>query len=199
MADRGHLTGLSLAAVVRASESPGRRPADGFHRIPEIGGGGLIGDVANLPVQSSMADAVEPLPGELKVIALHINRPGSVADDVDAVVDAGDQVGGGMVLGAGLQRDVGHPLNRHMMRRVGIRATVRARQAQPRRSRSSPVSRSAGYRACRGWRTTCRHRPTRSRSPDRIRLRARWIRGWSATDSWDRSPGPYAPGSRWAP
>src|SRR6516225_9102187 len=104
MADRGHLTGLGLAAVVRPTQLPSRRPANCFHRIPEIDRGGLISDVANLPVQAPVADPVEPLTGELKVVALHVNRPGSVADDVDAVVDAGYQVSGASVLRAGLQR-----------------------------------------------------------------------------------------------
>src|SRR5271163_819748 len=120
MADRGELTGLGLAAVVRPTEPPGRWSANGFHRVPEIGGGGLIGDVTNLPVQASVADAVEPLTSELKVVPLHVDRPRSVTDDVDAVIDAGDQIVGAAVFGAGLQRDVGHPLNRHMMRRVGV-------------------------------------------------------------------------------
>jgi hypothetical protein len=69
----GHLTGLGLTAVERPAESPGRRPADGLHRVPEVGGDRLIGDIADLSVEPAVADPEEPLPGELEVVALHID------------------------------------------------------------------------------------------------------------------------------
>ena len=49
------LSGLRLAAVERTAEPPRRRPADGFHRTPEVGGGGLVGDVAQLTVELAVA------------------------------------------------------------------------------------------------------------------------------------------------
>ncbi|CKU24925.1 Uncharacterised protein [Mycobacterium tuberculosis] len=75
MADRGNLAGLGLAAVDGSAHSPGRRPAHGFHGIPEIGGARLIGDITQLPVQLATSDAEETLAGELKVVALHVDRP----------------------------------------------------------------------------------------------------------------------------
>src|SRR3977135_4310211 len=66
--DRRDLTGLRLAAVQRSPERPRRGATDGLHRTPEVGGGGLVGDVAELPGQDAALDAVEPLPGELEVV-----------------------------------------------------------------------------------------------------------------------------------
>src|SRR4051794_5064149 len=67
VADGRNLPRLSLAAVERPAQAPGLSPANGFHRIPEIGGGGLVGDIAQLAIQPAVANPVEPLPGELKV------------------------------------------------------------------------------------------------------------------------------------
>ena len=103
MADRGHLTGLGLAAVERTAEPPRRRTADGLHRVPEVGGGGLVGHIADLAVEFAAADAEEALAGELEVVALHVDRPALVPDDVDAVVHPGDQVGGAQIPLPGLQ------------------------------------------------------------------------------------------------
>ena len=69
MADRSDLTGLGLAAVERAAQPPGRRTAHGFHRIPEIGGGGLIRDIAQLTIQGAVADANAYLAGKVKTRA----------------------------------------------------------------------------------------------------------------------------------
>src|SRR5690606_37081132 len=103
VAHRGHLPRLGLAAVHRPVQLPGRRPAHGVHRPPEVGGGGLVGHVAQLPGEPAALDAVEALAGELEVVALHVDRPGLVADDVDAAVDARDQlVDGGVPLGVRL-------------------------------------------------------------------------------------------------
>src|SRR5580698_4187599 len=84
--DRGHLAGLALAAVERAAQHPGRLAAHRFHGAPEVGRGGLVGHVAQLAGQLSTFDAVEALPGELEVVALHVDRPALVAHDVDAAL-----------------------------------------------------------------------------------------------------------------
>src|ERR1039457_1274519 len=91
MADGGDLARLSLTAVERAAEHVGLRAADGVHRAPEIGRGGLVGDVAQLAAEVSRADLVEPLAGELEVVALHVDRPALVADDIDATLDTRDE------------------------------------------------------------------------------------------------------------
>ena len=112
MGDRGDLTRLGLAAVERAAEHPGLRAADGRHRPPEVGGGGLVGDVAQLAGEAAVLDPVEPLAGELEVVPLHVDAPGLVAEDLDASVDAGDQLLGTRAVARRLQRHVGHPLDR---------------------------------------------------------------------------------------
>ena len=77
-----------------------------------------------------MLDAVEALPGELEVVALHVDGPALVADDVDAAVDPGDELLGAWPVRAGVgQRHVGHALNRHVHRRVRERAAVGALEA----------------------------------------------------------------------
>src|SRR3954464_12617873 len=83
VADRRNLSRLRLAAIERAAEPPRRRAADSLHRTPEVGGDGLIGHVAKLPVQLPVADAEKSLPGELKVVSLHVDRPALVAENVD--------------------------------------------------------------------------------------------------------------------
>src|SRR6185437_7855657 len=71
VADRRHLAGLALAAVERAAKDVGLRPADGLHRVPEVGGRGLVGGVAELAGQPAVVDQEEPLAGELEVVPLH--------------------------------------------------------------------------------------------------------------------------------
>ena len=93
VADRGHLTRLTLAAVHRASEHPGLRSADRFQRAPEVRRRRLVGDVPQLPGELPVPDQEEPLTGELEVVALHVDRPAVVADDVDAALDPADQLG----------------------------------------------------------------------------------------------------------
>ena len=88
--DGRHLTGLRLAAVERPTEAPGRLPANGFHRVPEVGRRRLVGDIAQLAVQPAVADPEEPLPGELEVVALLIDGEAAVALHVDAVVGGAD-------------------------------------------------------------------------------------------------------------
>ena len=67
-------------------------PPTGLHGAPEVGRRRLIRDVLHLPGQLPALNPVEPLPGELEVVALHVDRPALVAHDVDAAVDPGDQV-----------------------------------------------------------------------------------------------------------
>ena len=53
--DRRDLARLALAAVERTAQQVGLRAADGLHRAPEVGGGGLVGDVAQLAGQLAVA------------------------------------------------------------------------------------------------------------------------------------------------
>ncbi len=129
MADRGDLTGLGLAAVERAGQQERLRSADRLHRAPEVGRGGLVGDVPQLPGQPAVLDPVEPLPGELEVVTLHVDRPGLVADHVDAALDPADQRVQGRATRGRLQGHVGHPLHRDVAGRVGERAAVGPAQA----------------------------------------------------------------------
>src|SRR5690348_11030989 len=79
VADRRHLAGLGLAAVEGALQPPGAWPADGLHRTPEVGRRGLVGRVADLPLQSAVADLDESLSRELEVVPLHVDGPRVVA------------------------------------------------------------------------------------------------------------------------
>ena len=133
MRDRGDLPRLPLAAVERATQDIGVRVSNSLHRSPEIGCRCLIGDILQLPCQPALVDLVELLSSELEVVALHIYRPGLVADDVDAVVDIGDQLAGTRTVGRGLQRHVRHPLHRDVSRGVPECAPVRALEALLRR------------------------------------------------------------------
>jgi len=66
VADRGDLAGLGLAAVERSAEPPGRRPADASI-APEVGGGRLVGHVAQLAVEPSVADPENRCPVNWKL------------------------------------------------------------------------------------------------------------------------------------
>src|SRR5919206_1184148 len=129
VADRGDLPGLGLAAVERAAEQVRLRAADDAHRAPEVRRRRLVGHVAQLTGEPAALDAVEALAGELEVVALHVDRPALVADDVDAALDAGDDLLGRRPVGRRLQRDVGHPLDLHVPGGVGEGAAVGASHA----------------------------------------------------------------------
>src|ERR687893_1163711 len=132
VADRGDLPGLGLAAVEGAAEHVGLRAADHAHRAPEVRRRRLVGHVAQLAGQLPALDPVEALAGELEVVALHVDRPALVADDVDAALDAGDDLRGGGAVLRRLQRDVGHPLHRRVLWGVGKGTAVGAvHAAQP--------------------------------------------------------------------
>ena len=105
-------------------------PPTRLERAPEVRRRRLVGNVLHLPRQLAPANPVEALPGELEVAPLHVDGPALVPDDVDTVVDATDELLGGRTLGAGVgQGHVGHALDRHVQRRVGVRAAVGAVEA----------------------------------------------------------------------
>src|SRR5918997_1280270 len=132
VADRGDLPGLGLAAVEGAAEQVRLRAADDAHRAPEVRRRRLVGHVAQLAGEPAALDPVEALAGELEVVALHVDRPALVADDVDAALDAGDDLRGGGAVLRRLQRDVGHPLHRRVLWGVGEGTAVGAvHAAQP--------------------------------------------------------------------
>src|SRR5688572_29637264 len=78
-----NLSGLSLATIERATKHIGRRSANGLQRVPEVCCARLVGDVLHLPDDLAAAHLKELLTGKLKVIALHVDRPALVADDVE--------------------------------------------------------------------------------------------------------------------
>src|SRR5262245_49626420 len=86
---RRDLLRLALAAVKAAAEVVGRRVAEPVHRIPEIRGAALVGDVAQHAAELAVLDLVEHLPAELEIVTLLIDAEAGVADDVDPVFDAG--------------------------------------------------------------------------------------------------------------
>src|SRR3569833_4222747 len=137
VAHRRDLPRLALAAVESPAEDVRLRAADGLHGVPDVGGHRLVGRVAELAREPSLLDPVEALAGELEVVALHVDRPALVADDVDAAVDTGDQLLGGGAVRRGLERDVRHALQRHAGGGVGERAAVRA--LPPGEVRDAPV------------------------------------------------------------
>src|SRR4051812_34488686 len=67
------LSRLTLAAVERTTQHVGLRSADRVHRAPEVGGRGLVSNVTQLTREPAGLDAVEPLTGELEVVALHVD------------------------------------------------------------------------------------------------------------------------------
>src|SRR5215211_7258631 len=77
---RCDLSRLPLAAIEGATEDIGVRVANGLHRAPEICCRRLIGNVLQLAGQLAFLDVKKPLPGELEVVTLHIDRPRLVAD-----------------------------------------------------------------------------------------------------------------------
>src|SRR4051794_1011242 len=133
VAHRRDLAGLALPAVEGPAEDVGLRAADHRHGAPEVGRRRLVGDVAQLPGEPAALDPVEPLAGELEVVALHVDRPALVADDEDAAIDPGDDLLGGGAARCRLQGHVGHPLHRHVAGGVGEGAAVGpGHAAQPR-------------------------------------------------------------------
>src|ERR1700691_4679944 len=114
VAHRRHLPGLALPAVERPAQDVRLGAADRLHRVPEVGRRRLVGHVLELAVEAAVPDPVEPLARELEVVPLHVDRPRLVAEDVDAVLDAGDQLVGRRAVLGRLQGDVGHPLQRHV-------------------------------------------------------------------------------------
>ena len=51
----------------------------------------MVVEYSDLPDDLAGADPEEPLAGELEVVALHVDRPGLVSHDVEAVLHPGDQ------------------------------------------------------------------------------------------------------------
>src|SRR5690606_13353543 len=124
VAHRRDLPLLALAAVERAAQHIGLGPADRLHRLPEVGRGGLVGEVADLPGQLAVGDPVGALTSKLKIVTLHVDRPALVADDEQPPLHARDQRVGVRAARRGLERHVRHPLDGRVARRVGERAPV---------------------------------------------------------------------------
>src|SRR5688572_6360221 len=78
--DRRDLPRLPLAVEERAAHSVVALVAAGDHRVPELLGVGLVGDVAQHRPDLAVLDLVEQLAAELEVVALLVDRVGAVAD-----------------------------------------------------------------------------------------------------------------------
>src|SRR5207245_10208322 len=85
VAHRRDLSRLALSTGEGTVELPCAVAADRLQRAPEVGGGRLVGHVAQHAGEPSGPDRVEALTGELEVVALLVDRPALVTLDVDAV------------------------------------------------------------------------------------------------------------------
>src|SRR5215471_6961573 len=83
---------LSLAVGERAAKSVCAFSAKQRHRIPEVWRTGLISNVAQHSDALAIFDLPENLTSKLKVVALLINRVGTIAFDVDAALCCGDHI-----------------------------------------------------------------------------------------------------------
>ena len=92
MAYWGDLTRLSLAAIESALEFPSLSTTDVIHGTPKIssrrGVRRILHHLAELPI----FDPIETLRSKLKIEALHIDRPGLVAYDIETIFDICDQI-----------------------------------------------------------------------------------------------------------
>jgi hypothetical protein len=52
----------------------------------------LVRHILHLPGKSARLNAMKPLASELKVIALHVNRPTSITHDVEAIIYAANEI-----------------------------------------------------------------------------------------------------------
>ena len=87
----------------------------------------MVGNVTELPGDSSAPDLVEALPGELEVVALHVDRPALVAHDEDAAIDTANQIlGGGTFTWCWGERDIRHSLDGHVERRISEGTAIRS-------------------------------------------------------------------------
>ena len=125
VADRVDLARLALAVVEGAAELVGAPAPEHVARFPEFRRVRLVGDVTQLGRDLSLLDFPEGLAAELEVVALVVDAVARVTLDVDPVVGGGDDVLLGDVLGAWLERDVRHALERNRGPVVGIAAAVR--------------------------------------------------------------------------
>src|ERR1044072_4691355 len=120
----GDLPRLPLAVEERPAQTIVALVAAGDHRVPELLGVGLVGDVAQHRAQLAVLDLVEELAAELEVVALLVDGVGAVADDEDALLDLGDELLRGELVLAGRERDIGHALELHVVPAVGVTAAV---------------------------------------------------------------------------
>src|SRR6266550_6383460 len=86
------LSRLALAAVRETAEHPLVRSGNGVERGPEDGRLARVGRVAQHPAELAVLDLPGDLRPELEVEPLVVDRPALVRLEVDALVDAGDQL-----------------------------------------------------------------------------------------------------------
>src|SRR5690606_18228983 len=87
VADRVRLRRLALAIAERAAAAIGTRAADEVHGVPELGCADLVCDVLQHAADTTIADLIERLAAELRVVSLLVDREAAVAVDQDAVLD----------------------------------------------------------------------------------------------------------------
>src|SRR5581483_907921 len=87
-----HLLRLAFAAVRGSTERPLLARADGVHGIPELRGDSAVGRVLQQAHPLAVLDLPTDLSAELEVVALVVNRPGSVGLHENAVIGGRDQL-----------------------------------------------------------------------------------------------------------
>src|SRR6185436_18744825 len=109
---RGDLLGLALSAVERAAEMILVLPAQAITCVPEIDRVPLVRHVPQHLADLAIFDLVKNLPRELEIVALLVNAPTPVAQNVNAILDLRAQLLDRNFLFARLKRNVRHALKR---------------------------------------------------------------------------------------
>src|SRR5690606_8523056 len=122
--DRRGLPRLALAIEERATEPEIAFVADRGTGVPELRRTDLVGRILDLAGDLAVADLVEQLSAELRVVALLVDRVGATAMDVEAAFDVLHHLRGRERRLAGRQRHVGHALELHVRPRIGIGTAV---------------------------------------------------------------------------
>src|SRR2546426_4721256 len=115
---------LTFAAVERAAEMILVLAAEAVARVPKIDCISLVRHVAQHLANLAVFDLVKDLAGELKVVALLVDAPASVAKNVNAVLDVRAKFIDRNLFFAGLKRNVRHPLQGIRVPAIGISAAV---------------------------------------------------------------------------
>src|SRR5579862_83880 len=124
MADRVGLWWLTFSIRERTAQFIAALTAYHVHRVPEIGSPELICNILQHAYYLAAFDLVEALAAELGIVALLIDREGSIADDRDATIGRRDEIFPFVVRFAWKQRDVRHALELDVLPTLSVRAAV---------------------------------------------------------------------------